>query len=176
MTMSDDGQPSDSDKLILRKPSADDGAALFQLIASCKPLDENSRYCNLLQCSHFADTACAAQLDGELVGFVSGYRLPERPQTFFLWQVAVAQAGRGRGLARRMIEAILSRPGNQDINHLETTITPDNEASWALFRSFARAVGAPLKHAVHFERERHFAGVHEDEHLLQIGPFSRINQ
>lgn len=160
-----------SDSIILRQPQAQDGPRLHKLVASCKPLDENSIYCNLLQTSHFAQTAVAAEKDGELVGFVSGYRIPQRPDTYFLWQVAVAENGRGCGLAGRMILDILGREGNRDMRYLETTITPDNEASWALFRSFARKLGAELEHQVHFTRETHFHGAHDDEHLLRIGPF-----
>ncbi len=156
---------------LYRKPRDRDGAAVHRLIARCRPLDENSRYCNLLQCTHFADTSAAAELDGELMGFVSGYRVPERPDTLFIWQVAVDDRARGKGLARGLLRDILSRPGARDLGHLETTITRDNEASWALFRSLARSLGAPLQTRTLFERDAHFAGQHEDEVLVRIGPF-----
>src|SRR5690606_42164986 len=62
----------------------------LELVARCQPLDTNSVYCNLLQCSDFADTAIAAEdANGQLVGFISGYRPPSRPDTLFVWQVAV---------------------------------------------------------------------------------------
>ena len=162
----------EQEQIKLRLPTAADGPFLHKLVADSPPLDPNSIYCNLLQCSHFAGTAVAAELSEQLVGFVSGYRIPDRPDTYFLWQVVVAEAGRGCGLAKRMIVEILSRPELADITHLETTITPDNEASWALFRSFARDQGAELESQVHFERDTHFHGQHDDEHLLRIGPFS----
>lgn len=167
--------PADSDsrtRIVLRVPLAEDGPRLHKLVAQCPPLDPNSIYCNLLQCSHFAATGVAAELDGELVGFVSGYRIPDRPDTYFLWQVAVSEKGRGAGLAKRMIRHVLQRPQHHDIRFLETTITPDNAASWALFRGFARDMEAELEDAVLFEREAHFHGAHDDEHLLRIGPFN----
>src|SRR5690606_15860277 len=68
----------------LRRPRAADGAALFDLIAACPPLDLNSRYCNLLHCTHFADTSVAAERDGVLVGFISGYLPPRRSDTLFV--------------------------------------------------------------------------------------------
>lgn len=152
-------------------PNAAVGPYLHKLVEQSPPLDPNSIYCNLLQCSHFANTAVAAYLGDELVGFVSGYRIPDRPDTYFLWQVVVAESGRGRGLAKRMIVEILSRPALSDVHYLETTITPDNEASWALFRSFARDQGAELQSQVHFTKDTHFHGAHDEEHLLRIGPF-----
>ncbi len=171
-SMSPKGPESETSNIVLRKPTAQDGPHLHKLVARCKPLDENSIYCNLLQCSHFAATGVAAERDGELVGFVSGYVIPERPDTFFLWQVAVGEQARGCGLAGRMINAILARPELSALRYLETTITPDNEASWALFRAFARRQGADLESKVHFTRDTHFHGAHDDEHLLRIGPFS----
>lgn len=38
-----------ADDITLRKPESQDGARLHKLISECKPLDENSTYCNLLQ-------------------------------------------------------------------------------------------------------------------------------
>lgn len=157
--------------LTLRTPADSDGLAVHQLIAACPPLDTNSTYCNLIQCAHFAETSVIAEAEGEIVGFVSGHRIPTRPDTLFVWQVAVSEKGRGQGLAGRMLAAILDRPGNEDIRHLETTVTADNDASWALFESFARKRDAGLERSVMFDRQQHFAGTHDTEMLARIGPF-----
>ena len=156
----------------LRQPVSEDGARVHDLIGRCPPLDENSIYCNLLQASHFAATSVAAELNGELVGFISGYIIPERPDTLFVWQVAVAEAGRGMGLAGRMLREILQRPACRSVRFVETTITPDNDASWALFRSLARKLEADCVDSVMFDRQRHFLGRHDSEMLLRIGPFA----
>ena len=34
--------------LTLRKPTSEDGSAIWDLVRSCKPLDENSMYCNIV--------------------------------------------------------------------------------------------------------------------------------
>lgn len=157
----------------LRTPVAEDGLAVHQLIADNPPLDTNSLYCNLLQTSHFANTAIAAEVDGELVGFVSGYLKPEQPDTYFLWQVVVGSAARGQGLAKRMIKALFERPNFAAVNWLETTITPDNEASQKLFRSVARDWQAEVQVSVMFDREQHFGGRHNTEELYRIGPVAK---
>lgn len=162
-----------SNQIVLRQPTAEDGFKLHQLIAACAPLDPNSVYCNLLQCSHFAETGVAAERDGELVGFISGYIPPQQPDTLFIWQVAVHASGRGHGLGKRMLKEILKRPACAQVRYLDTTITKDNEASWKLFGSLARDLGAESEHAVKFDRERHFGGQHDSEYLLRIGPFDR---
>lgn len=156
---------------VLREPVAEDGKAVHALIAACPPLDPNSLYCNLLQCSHFATTSVAAERDGELLGFISGYIPPGQPDTLFIWQVAVSSRARGLGLGKRMLAHLLQRPACAAVTHMDTTITPDNEASWGLFRSLARDLGAECADRLHFDRERHFGGDHASEHLLRIGPF-----
>lgn len=73
---------SNTTAISLRTPVKDDGYRLHQLVAECPPLDPNSIYCNLLQCSHFAETGVAAEIDGDLVGFISGYIPPNSPKPY----------------------------------------------------------------------------------------------
>ena len=151
-------------------PSADDAGAIADLIASCPPLDPNSLYCNLLQCTHFAGTCVKAERDGILEGWISGYRPPEDPEAMFVWQVAVHQRARGLGLGVAMLGALLQRPGSAGARRLITTVTPSNEASRRMFAAFARSREARVDVRPLFDRERHFVGRHESEELISIGP------
>lgn len=157
-------------EIALRRPTAEDGEAVNALIDRCRALDDNSLYCNLLQCTHFADTCRLAEMDGEVVGWVSAYLPPKEPDTLFVWQVAVSPQARGRGLAKRLVGDLLRDPACRHVRRLKTTITPDNAASWALFRSVAETFEAPLSHRAWFERDVHFGGRHDTEHLVAIGP------
>jgi len=160
------------ESIFLRLPVLEDGMAVFRLVENCPPLDINSSYCNLLQCSHFANTSVAALLNGELVGFISGYVVPDRPDTLFVWQVAVAEQTRGLGLGSHMLTHILARPHCSDITYLETTITEDNPASWALFKRLAKALSAEFLSSGWMDNEAHFSGQHDSEALVRIGPFN----
>lgn len=155
-----------------RKPVATDGPAITALIAACPPLDRNSAYCNLIQCTHFADHCVIAERGGDLLGWVSGHRPPSDPDAFFVWQVAVSPAARGQRLARRMIDHLLERPAQAGATHLITTVTADNEASWALFRALARDRGADLERTLLFDRDTHFAGANVTEFQARIGPLN----
>lgn len=157
----------------LRKPTAEDGYALNRLVAACPPLDTNSVYCNLLQCTHFRDTCLAAELDGQLVGFVSAYIPPAQADTLFVWQIAVADQARGQGLAKHLLKALLEQVPVR-VRFIETTITPDNQASWSLFHSLARDLNCQLESRPLFDRERHFDGRHPSEELLSLGPISTV--
>ena len=157
--------------IVLRVPTSEDGPALYDLIAACPPLDRNSRYCNLLQVTHFAATAVVAEQGGELVGSITGYLQPDDPSVLFIWQVAVHERARGQRLATRMMEEIVDRDVCRRVHFVETTIEPGNAASWKAFEKFAESRGAETHQSLLFSRERHFAGAHGDEVLLRIGPF-----
>lgn len=159
--------------LTFREPTVEDGSRVWELIHACEPLDRNSMYCNLLQCDHFADTCVVAEIDGDVVGWVSAYIVPSDPDTLFVWQVAVSDSARGRGVAKKMLNELVSRPGCADVEFLKTTITKDNEASWALFNGFADQTDADLDHDAHYVRDAHFDGRHATEHLVTIASFKQ---
>ncbi|MGH1357077.1 MAG: diaminobutyrate acetyltransferase [Thalassovita sp.] len=158
----------------LRLPSAKDGAAVWELVRSCRPLDENSMYCNVLQCDHFADTSVLAEISGQAVGWISAYVMPNAPDTLFVWQVAVAENARGLGLGSLMLQTILDRPLCTNVSRLQTTITAENEASWALFRKFARQKGGELDAVPHYTQAHHFQDRHKTENLVTIQFADRI--
>ncbi len=167
MTVTTLRKPSQQD-IVLRKPTDEDGSNVWALVRACKPLDENSMYCNLIQCDHFRDTCVAAEMDGELVGWVSAYVVPSEPETLFVWQVAVSKAARGRGLGLSMLLHLLERAECRGVKQLRTTITKDNEASWALFNRLAKKRGDSIGHEPHFESDVHFDGQHDTEHMVTI--------
>ncbi|WP_125078472.1 diaminobutyrate acetyltransferase [Mycobacterium sp. P7213] len=179
---------TDTDHVRLRTPTVADGQALWQMAVDSAALDVNSPYAYLLWCRDFASTSVVAEVEGEaggsarldagepklgpphkLGGFVTGYRRPEDPQTLMVWQVAVNAAHRGAGLAGRMLDHLASTQVTRGVTHLETSITPDNEASRRLFGAFARRWDAPLECSVLFGADL-FAESHLAEELFRIGP------
>ena len=168
----DRSRPNRATNVEIAPPTAEDAAEIHALITACPPLDGNSLYANLIQSTHFARSCAVARMNGRVVGWISGHRPPGREGTYFLWQVAVHPDARGTRLARRMLAQILSRPEQTGVVRMETSITRANEASWALFRSIAKWLGAPLSEAPWFDRERHLGGHHDTEHLVTIGPFA----
>lgn len=167
-------RPVAASDFVLRRPVATDGKSVHALVAACPPLDRNSLYLNLLQCTHFAETCVLAEhaSSGEACGFVSGYIVPNDAATLFIWQVAIADSARRRGLARRMLSELLRRSACAGVRRLQTTITPSNAGSWALFRSLAASLDCQLDERVVFDRDLHLDGVHESEILVTIGPFA----
>lgn len=164
-----------SSALSCREPTANDGAALHALIQQCPPLDCNSMYCNLLQCTRFSQTSAVAEFDGQLLGAVTGFLDPAHQDTWFIWQIAVHKDARGHGLTHALIEHILQRSENAGIRFIETSITESNAPSWGVFEKLAQKFKAPISHEPLFERNHHFNGMHASETLVRIGPFSGVS-
>ncbi|MET7475339.1 diaminobutyrate acetyltransferase [Streptomyces sp. NPDC005648] len=161
-------------ELRIDRPSVTDGAALWRIARDSKVLDLNSSYSYLLWCRDFATTSVVARDGrGEAVGFVTGYVRPERPRTLLVWQVAVDDAHRGRGLAAALLDDVVVRSSAEHrITALETTITPGNTASERLFTSFAERHGADVEREVLFDADLFPDGPHDPEVLYRIGPLS----
>lgn len=161
------------DDIRIRSPRLEDGGAMWQLAERSERLDVNSAYYYLMFCKPFAPTSVVAEdrAAGRLVGFVTGLFWPDDPRTLFVWQVGVDAAARGRRVASRMLDGLLAAEACREATHLETTVTPSNEPSMALFHSLARRRGAACEESVFFRAE-HFPSeaVHEPEMLLRIGP------
>lgn len=167
-------QDNAGDQIIFRNPTVSDGAGMWTLVKETGALDPNSAYMYLLLAKDFSDTCIVAEKDGKIIGFVSGYRPPARPDSVFLWQVGVHPSMHGQGLGKRLVAAFLNSRGAKDATLLEATIAPSNRASQSLFKAIARDIDADLRITEGFT-EDHFPGTgHEAEELYLIGPLDPV--
>jgi len=168
-----DGHSQAAGDVVIDSPTKADGSALWRIARDSQKLDLNSSYAYLLWCHDFSDTSVVARVDGETVGFITGYRRPSVPDTAVVWQVAVDSSQRGRGLAGKLLDALFTRLTGAGVRYLETTITADNEASIALFSSFAKRWGADLtREELYATADFPADGQHDPEDLYRIGPLA----
>ncbi|WP_338044663.1 diaminobutyrate acetyltransferase [Oceanobacillus jordanicus] len=153
-----------------RNPVKKDGAAVWELIKHTGVLDLNSSYSYLMWCDIFSDTSVVA-IDGRKVcGFISGYLHPKKTDTLFIWQVAVHESGRGKGLATSMLRNILKRTVCDEVRYIEATVSPSNIASTNLFKGLARDLDTNCLITDYFSSMDFPQDGHEDELLFKIGP------
>ena len=74
-----------------------------------------------------------------------------------------------------MLNELLERPECASVQYIETTIIPDNQASWNMFRRFAEERHFRTENFIFFDSDVHFFGAHPSEYLLRIGPFNRTS-
>jgi L-2,4-diaminobutyric acid acetyltransferase len=162
-----------SGKHLIESPTKADGATLWRIARDSRTLDLNSPYAYLLWCHDFSDSTVVAKVDGEVVGFVIAYRKPAAPDTAVVWQVAVDASQRGKGLAGALLDGLFARLVEGGVEYLETTITPDNEASIRLFSSFAKRWNTNLESAELFSASdfpTDDEAAHQPEDIYRIGP------
>jgi L-2,4-diaminobutyric acid acetyltransferase len=156
-------------RLRISQPSVRDGADVYELVRGASSLDLNSGYAYLLLLDRFSSTCRIARLGDQLAGVVLAIRTPEKPDTVLVWQIAVRSDVRGSGLGRILLERVFEGEGCRGVSFLEAHVTPDNWASEALFRSFARQRGAQVEMTDDFRAED-FPTAHAPERLLRVGP------
>lgn len=156
----------------MRTPSVEDGAAIWELVRDSGSLDINSPYAYLLFADYFRES-CVVAYDGDrLAGAIVGLQPPGRPDTVFVWQIAVDPAFRGKQVGRRMLAWLVANAGGNGATYLEATVTPSNEPSQRMFRGFANNVGAPCEESVRYPASAfpNTGEAHEEEWLFRIGP------
>jgi L-2,4-diaminobutyric acid acetyltransferase len=174
MTFRPTGNDTTTPGTRLRHPAVADAPAMLQLVEDSGVLDPNSCYLYLLLCRDFSQTCLVAEDDQGLLGFVTAYQPPDRPQTLFVWQIAVAERARKQGLARRMLLELLAKPVGQHCEFLEATVAPSNTASRRLFESLARFLDVSCETLPGFAATDFGAATtHEAEPILRIGPFRK---
>nr|WP_232851199.1 diaminobutyrate acetyltransferase [Nocardia acididurans] len=154
---------------VIRSPRVADGADIWHIAADSGVLDTNSSYAYLMWCRDFTATSVVAEIGRTVAGFVIGYRRPEAPDTLFVWQVAVDHPYRGLGLGVTMLDRLWDGLARQGVSKLETTISPDNKASIAMFSALARRRDCLLTDWPLFDRPD-FPDSHEPERLYRITP------
>ena len=160
----------------IRFTNKSDAIAIWRLVEGSDTLDHNSFYCYFILSNFFSSTCAVAELEDEIVGFVTGFIAPDQPETYFVWQVRVVEKMRGRGLARSLIEFVLNNLDHKQIQFVEATISPNNSASKNLFSSLARIYNTKIVEDDKYLPVTIFppeAGIHEQENLFRVGPIQR---
>jgi len=80
---------------------------------------------------HFTDTCFAAERDGELAGFLVGFRSQSRPAEAYIHFVGIHPSERGRGLGRQLYEHFFAAVRAQDCLLVRAVTSPVNRGSVA---------------------------------------------
>jgi GNAT superfamily N-acetyltransferase len=78
---------------------------------------------------HFTDTCFAAERDGELAGFLIGFRSQSHPGEAYIHFVGVHPGERGHGLGRQLYEAFFAAVQAQGAHLVRSVTSPVNQGS-----------------------------------------------
>lgn len=156
-------------EIAYRRPTSSDGVPVWRLVEKTPDLDTNSPYYYTLWFRDFADTSLIATADGNMVGFLTGYRRPEEPDTYFVWQTAVSPRHGIPFLGVKLFQAAADRELAKGARFIEATVSAENKAIIMVLKQFAKKHSAPIHTDVLFPAAQ-FPGGHHDEVLYRIGP------
>lgn len=161
-----------SDTVQLGSPTVEDGAAMWELVNN-STLDQNSAYKYVMMAEFFAETCVVAKENDDVVGFITAFIPPDRPDVVFVWQVGVDSSQRGKGIASKMLTELVSRKACENVRFVEATVTPSNKASQSLFRRLAKTYQTECIVSDFFPEEIFPGEGHEAELSFRIGPIDR---
>jgi L-2,4-diaminobutyric acid acetyltransferase len=159
--------------ILFRIPQKKDAKRIVDLIKTGGTLDLNSEYLYLLQTTHFNETCCVAVCEDEIIGFVSGYLVPNEEEKLFIWQVAVSSKFRGQNLAKQIIMDIFNRNNlKKQIKYILSTVSPSNKSSQRVFEKVSIDFDTDIKSKTLFSLND-FIDAHEEEVQYLIGPITQ---
>lgn len=153
---------------LLRAPKSEDASRITDLTEDLASGEAYATQGELMNNSAFRDTSVVAELDGEIVGFVSAYRLPYDPQTLFVWHADVAEAAQDRGFTSLMLGHLIRQEACVGVTRVQTMITSMDERAWTLFRQFARWQRSHMKIQSFITQALTLFTRHETDHLVTI--------
>jgi ribosomal-protein-alanine N-acetyltransferase len=83
----------------------------------------------------FPDLFFAAELDGDVVGYVSGGLSSDRDRAWLL-SLAVAPRAKGRGIGRALVETLIEALSATPARDLRLTMDPTNASAAGLYARF----------------------------------------
>lgn len=156
----------------LEQPTKEDGQGMWSLVKESS-LDLNSAYKYIMMAEYFSETCVVAKERGEVVGFITGFIQPEHPDVIFVWQVGVDSSQRGKGVASKMLNELVSRDVCKHVRYLEATITEDNKASQSLFKRLAKDHDTIYEIQECFPEDVFPEEDQKAEYTYRIGPFAK---
>ncbi len=126
-----------SDEIHLRPTTIEDGLAVYNLVSSCPEIPSKPAISYYSLCSDFSHTSIVAEIGGRIIGFVGGYRPPEREDTLVVTVVTVEESVRKMGLASEMLSDLLSRLSTVGVINLEVIAPKADKAIIAVIEGYA---------------------------------------
>lgn len=128
----------------LRRATPDDLAAIMALERASFPTDAWSDAMMREELASSHSYYLVAEQAGRLVGY-AGLRAPRGAKDADIQTIAIAESARGRGLGRRVLEALLTEASGRGVGEVFLEVRADNPIAQKLYASegFAEAGRRP---------------------------------
>lgn len=154
-----------------RPPEPADATAAWELVANTPNLDDNSLYYYMIWFRDFADASLVATVDDAFIGFLTGYRRPDEPDVYFVWQEAVQPRHGIPDLGVKLFERAVEHQVATGAKFVEASVSAANKSIIMVLRKLAKKYSTEIEKSILFPAD-HFPGGHHDEILYRIGPLT----
>lgn len=152
------------DKLEFRSPSVAECDDMIELVKQTDKLDANSNYLYVLCCLHFAQTCAIAKQGKDTVAFLIGYRLPDDPSIFFVWQTAAKPRHGIPQLGLKLMLHSAREAIAAGATEIQATVDQNNKPIVMLFKTVARKLSADITFSHFCDGDLLGIGDHADHH------------
>jgi L-2,4-diaminobutyric acid acetyltransferase len=158
------------DGVKFQSPDLSHAAQIASLVRESPRLDSNSDYYYAIWCTDFAHNSAVALRGNEVVAFITGYRRPTAPDTYFLWQTATRARHGIPNLGVNLIHFASEREIANGARAIEASVDAENTPIIMLMKTLCRRLGGTIKTGVLVPSELLSAGEaeHHDEVLYRI--------
>ena len=110
-----------------------DFLAVHRFVASCQGLERYAEHFYKIMLRYFGEGCYIAEQDGEIIGWILGFKTYNAPGTYFLWQIGIKPGLQGRGIGRSLLRYAEKEIESLGCSRIELTIDPENTPSQKLF-------------------------------------------
>lgn len=98
---------ADPDSVEIQPPTLEAAQIMFDIACNSDAVDTYPEYFYLTMYRDFAATSLIAQEQSRPIAYAIAYAKHEDPGVLFIWQIAAVTKSRSRGIARRLIRALI---------------------------------------------------------------------
>lgn len=136
--------------ITFRSPDVSHAAHISSMVKQHDQLDDNSEYIYAIWCTYFAPNTAVALDGNEVLAFITGFRPPSDPQTFFLWQTCAKPRHGIPNLGVDLIQYAAEREIGRGARTIEASVAVDNKPIKLLMKTLCRRLGGKLETGVLF--------------------------
>ncbi|WP_349646354.1 GNAT family N-acetyltransferase [Candidatus Parabeggiatoa sp. HSG14] len=122
----------------------EDIQSVLDLINECSYVEKHSPFVYWVLSNYFGNVTLVGHDSNRIMGFVSSIIGSEPRKSAYIWQIAVDAKWRRKGIARTLIRHLFKEYEKQEIEAVEFSIAPNNNASLALFSNTIVEIGLEL--------------------------------
>lgn len=119
----------------IREALVDDYLKLHELIGKIEGIVQHPTHFYKIMIRYFGNSIPVAIENGEFVGFLLGFVSQTDSDEFFIWQLGVDPAQRGKKIAKKIMEYTKSIAKQKGCRRITATVETVNKPSQRLFES-----------------------------------------